>query len=487
MKRWRKPFQNLMKYSQRPLKADAPFDVKISYQHQCILVSDKNKKSIEIYDLQYRSFIRSLKFVKDVKPSYLCVEHQIFEHDSLLVACSNDFVYKYDLKQLLLLETNTYRQSMLNDGLENWKVECINPCGMDSDSTLKYECIEKQCIYICERTRGILVVNSLQGIVSQIISISLFSQSVKVIATDELLVCEYYPNLSWATSKFVILKKVNNNQDEEQWIVDRTVGKQGTGEEDIYFPISFDFDHVSRTIIVSDTFNNRIQLFNFLTGKHVGCFAQTVCKCLGICLNETTGEVLFVNNTWNTKQMLAHKLIGCAIMAVVCGWLWYGATTYFEKTNNHLPTMSTLKNTNSICKMLGIAFGRDCDLFINNLGSSQTGRSDHTLNANECQFLNSDYLKDERDAFEFTPQTKVAFFVGSSSYRLWSKQQFFENVKEYAGNENLEFSRPDTLYVLNEKEKQQSGGYDVFVVSWSKIKKQDDYKQHMIKQLVRDL
>ncbi|KAF0974065.1 hypothetical protein FDP41_006675 [Naegleria fowleri] len=254
------------------LKCKVPLDVNISYQHDCILVSDVMKKSIEIYDLQYRSFVKSLKFVnKDVYAWHICVEHQRFEKDSLIVVCSDCSVHKFDLKQLIMLETNDDMQSMLSSGLEKWKLLYFKPCGIDSDSTFKYESIEKQCIYIGDRGTGIRVVNSLKGNILQTISISSFVKSVKVIANDELLVSEFHPNLSVATSKLLVLK---NNQDE--WMLERTIGTQGTGEQEIYFPHDFDFDHVSQNIIVSDTCNLRIQLFDYRTGRHVGCFKDVV-------------------------------------------------------------------------------------------------------------------------------------------------------------------------------------------------------------------
>lgn len=87
------------------------------------------------------------------------------------------------------------------------------------------------------------------------------------------------------------------------------------------------------------------------------------------------------------------------------------------------------------------------------------------LNIYEVNFFNSIFLK-RRKEFDFNKK-KVAFITGSSGKTLSDKKKYFDLEKErlsrgYSGNGGA-------LIILNEEQKQETGGYDAIVLYWSKI------------------
>lgn len=87
------------------------------------------------------------------------------------------------------------------------------------------------------------------------------------------------------------------------------------------------------------------------------------------------------------------------------------------------------------------------------------------ITENEALFLNS-YLETGRMNFDFRGK-KIAFISGSSGMRVITKKDYFDGVKE----------RPLTgegrmatfCLFLTEKEKKESGGYDVVLTKWVKV------------------
>lgn len=86
------------------------------------------------------------------------------------------------------------------------------------------------------------------------------------------------------------------------------------------------------------------------------------------------------------------------------------------------------------------------------------------LNEFEATYLN-DTFSNKKGNFNFEKK-KIGFFVGSSNYRLSNKQSYFEDVKRTL-RKNMVMQHQ--LLILNEDEKIESGGYDAFVIAWSKI------------------
>jgi hypothetical protein len=112
-----------------------------------------------------------------------------------------------------------------------------------------------------------------------------------------------------------------------------------------------------------------------------------------------------------------------------------------------------------------------------NIDSLGANKSD-ILNADEWILLNDTFIK-ERGDFNFEKK-KVVFFVDSNSYRLWKKLDYFESVKATLKNNT---TMQHQLLILNEDEKVKSGGYDAFVIAWSKILVSGKQKRKLVKQI----
>ena len=84
------------------------------------------------------------------------------------------------------------------------------------------------------------------------------------------------------------------------------------------------------------------------------------------------------------------------------------------------------------------------------------------LNKYESAFLNV-IFKSKLDGFDFTNK-KIGFLLGVSKR---NKKEYFEETRvRYSNNHSIISS---ALYIFNEKQKLESGGYDAAIVYWSKF------------------
>lgn len=74
---------------------------------------------------------------------------------------------------------------------------------------------------------------------------------------------------------------------------------------------------------------------------------------------------------------------------------------------------------------------------------------------------------------------KVGFFYGNNGAKIQTKKDYFDSVKNRLGN--CYSASYDYLVKLTKEEKVESGGYDIIIVSWSKIIPTE--KERMIKEL----
>jgi hypothetical protein len=84
------------------------------------------------------------------------------------------------------------------------------------------------------------------------------------------------------------------------------------------------------------------------------------------------------------------------------------------------------------------------------------------LNNYEAEYFNK-IFENKRMDFDFK-EKKVGFFFGPNGQHLGCKLKYFNEVKEHINPQNY-------FVKLSESEKQDSGGYEVIVVTWSKIYK----------------
>lgn len=83
------------------------------------------------------------------------------------------------------------------------------------------------------------------------------------------------------------------------------------------------------------------------------------------------------------------------------------------------------------------------------------------LNDFEAKYLN-DRFDDDRGMFDFT-EKRVCFF-GPGGLVFSNKREYFNNLKK--NNHVIQ----NELYVFNETQKKESGGYDAAIVYWSKVR-----------------
>lgn len=86
------------------------------------------------------------------------------------------------------------------------------------------------------------------------------------------------------------------------------------------------------------------------------------------------------------------------------------------------------------------------------------------LNKYEADYFNSEF-KDQRKDFDFTDK-KVAFITGSAANKLWTKTEYFEELKERL---KVNSGITDWAIFLTPDERAKSGDYDVIVASWVKL------------------
>lgn len=87
-----------------------------------------------------------------------------------------------------------------------------------------------------------------------------------------------------------------------------------------------------------------------------------------------------------------------------------------------------------------------------------------TLNKYESDFLNH-YLKDERKQFEFTDK-RIIFVTGSTGNEIRSKIDYFNEIDNWNKKYNRKIAT--SLYIFNDEENEESGGYDAILTYWVK-------------------
>lgn len=91
--------------------------------------------------------------------------------------------------------------------------------------------------------------------------------------------------------------------------------------------------------------------------------------------------------------------------------------------------------------------------------------NDPKLTRTESEFLNK-YMNDEqRKNVDFSDK-KVIFITGPGASRIGTKTEYFDNIKKWQEKGG---KISTWTVVLNEKEKIDSGGYDVIVTYWVKV------------------
>lgn len=266
-----------------------PHDVKISYHHHCILVSDYNNRRIQIFDLYNRQFKATIP-TPSKHPMYLCIEenHDGHNNDALLFGSNGDSgVYKFHLRQLLCKAFlgQLDRTEMKKEYI--WKTDFDTPQAIAVKYGTQYYRNE---IFVCNGT-NITILNSIFGYAIDSIHLENRVYGLSFTNENDLIVSE-----ALLAHRIGIMRKDQDGR----WQLMKTIGDT-SGEELGTFncPYSLEFDRISGNIIVCDAQNHRIQIFS-QNGEFLKCLSgfmhdgdcQQFYHPSGMCLNEMTGELL---------------------------------------------------------------------------------------------------------------------------------------------------------------------------------------------------
>nr|CAG4710267.1 unnamed protein product [Naegleria fowleri] len=263
---------------------DGPFDVAISYNHHCVLISDINNDRIKVFDLKTKEYKTSIQSISPM-PKYLCIEESFDENknDALLFDCDDgDAVYKYDLRRLI---ENSFEEQRGEEPFDYiWKTThtFLSAQGIAV-------CNNRKEVFVCDcESNCIIILNLKSGEFIKRIDVD-SPRGVAINSYGELLlVSQKHP-----LNRIEILKRTPN----EEWTRVTTFGKYGKSFGELNNSLKLLFDEVSKNIIVSDGWNHRVQIFRrdgtFVTsyGTYGSASVNQFKYPCGICCNELEGEL----------------------------------------------------------------------------------------------------------------------------------------------------------------------------------------------------
>ncbi|KAF0983148.1 hypothetical protein FDP41_011126 [Naegleria fowleri] len=284
-----------------------PFDIKISYNHECILCTDCATHRIHFFDLHSKQFKFSIS-TPSSGPMFLCVEESYRDafSDALFFDCKGDkSLHKYDLDGFLsnkrlyqnadsnIIESTTCKGKL-------WVLDDIK--GITGISLLKFQ----SKLFIGTFDRSIKVLNSKTGMLLHVIPWDGLPLTIHYFAMDQH---DYLAIGGW--NKFGILCKKKLLQDDKQ--VGSQVGSH-EGMEWCHLHKPFDLrdafgsdqkilrktygttmDPISHCLIVQS--ENSILFYNLFENTHLDWILHKKLEDdfkgpQGLCINERTGELL---------------------------------------------------------------------------------------------------------------------------------------------------------------------------------------------------
>lgn len=119
------------------------------------------------------------------------------------------------------------------------------------------------------------------------------------------------------------------------------------------------------------------------------------------------------------------------------------------------------------------------------ISSQNCGLDDNPiLNDYEAAYFN-DVFKSSKGDFDFRGKM-VGFYKGPSGNTRSTKSDYFSGLDGGNGAENnrhLWQAGGTQLLMLTDEEKELSGGYDVILVSWSKLRKEGKSRMKLVRRL----
>ncbi|KAG2386343.1 hypothetical protein C9374_002789 [Naegleria lovaniensis] len=258
-----------------------PCDVKISYECQCILISEFSNSKIHVFDLYSRQY--RMAITTPGMPMYLAIEENYDKchHDALYFDCnSSKIVYKYHLRALL---EGDEQNSLLWESLplENPRaIALYNSKFGDTNSEFKN-------VYVCNYGKqAVSILSSDSGQIIQNIELYIRSPyGITCMSENEIVVSDFTENSL----------QVWRRESALNWKAIATIDNSGSEVEisKIRFPQGVAFDQVSKNIILCDNGNSRILIYS-QNGTLVRQynFPSTFYCPDGLCVNNKTGELI---------------------------------------------------------------------------------------------------------------------------------------------------------------------------------------------------
>ncbi|KAG2389276.1 hypothetical protein C9374_013836 [Naegleria lovaniensis] len=290
-----------------------PFDIEISYHHQCVLISDPFSSlygRIQLFDLFSREWIASV-YTTLALPTFIRIEENydgnyndalvMYHAQSHSRSSLPNVMAKYDFREIR--KYSTFNESERAGPL--WQREI--------SGFVKGMALWKQQVFISQSDKHcISILDSNNGQLIQII---------KVYRPCSLEIGHDFGELFISNGDHAIEIFRQNEKNTKYWNCVKTFGRKGLCNGEFIEPGTIVYDRISKYLIVSDVANTRFQVFtrdgtfvkgfqqvtnSKLTFPNYGRDDKTKCSNpRGMCLNEISGELIVCSS--EASQVLFFK------------------------------------------------------------------------------------------------------------------------------------------------------------------------------------
>ncbi|KAF0984778.1 hypothetical protein FDP41_000677 [Naegleria fowleri] len=287
-----------------------PYDVKLSYACNCILISDYFNSRIQIYELETKQFKTTIKTIS--RPHCLCIETNYNSHfsDALLVGCSDHSVYKYDLKSLVDASVNKrpHHDSLI------WKQseQLEYPAGMlvtyqylrnlspTSPVTSRQQQDTLRIVYVCDYTKNCIHLIRLQD--GEIICRFGLNDGIVLQGPWGIDMNEHGEIIVGETgfNRIQFLKPDGMGS----YVSLKSFGQTGNGNGQFNFLRGVVYDRACKQILACDFSGRRIQIFD-RNGEYLTSYYDRVQGPYNCCIHELTREVFVAD--YSKKRIFIFK------------------------------------------------------------------------------------------------------------------------------------------------------------------------------------
>ncbi|KAF0976398.1 hypothetical protein FDP41_004297 [Naegleria fowleri] len=259
----------------------APVSIKISYHHQCLIVSVYNNQNTILVDLE--NSCRKVKKILPIQTNAIELEmnYNGLNQDALL-CFRRGCVTKFDMHQLLTERFKKIKPLWISE-------KCSSSASMAIVGREVLVTGDRAKVYVLSLTNGqLLQTISLPDTISRVTGIDFLPR-------NEVVMGEGHP-----FDRLILCRKEPNEGHEAQWrfikmLVDEHEGPRE--DNDLAYPYQLVIDKANKNIIVSSCYSHQLRIFNS-NGQKIRSYGSSDQFSFpeGMCLNEHTGE-LYVCDT----------------------------------------------------------------------------------------------------------------------------------------------------------------------------------------------